>query len=167
MLLTTLTVPWRTHSRRPVTPSREPRSSSGSDHAESTRRRITSTCSACRGHASTRGRRARSGHCPPAAESRAARRRRPGRRRSRVGARAQHHHPRVLDGSRRRVDQRDPHGLEERGQPVQVSLLVDPGSTRRRHGGSASRIRRRRAPACGRRSPSTGRRSSGQDQPRQ
>ena len=45
-LFTTLTVPWRTHSTRPVTPSRESgRSSSASIQVESTRRRITSTSS--------------------------------------------------------------------------------------------------------------------------
>ena len=45
-MLTTLTVPCRTHSSSPVTPSREPgRSSSASIQVESTRRRITSTCS--------------------------------------------------------------------------------------------------------------------------
>ena len=46
MVLTTLTVPCRTHSTRPATPSRDPgRSSSGSVQMESTRRRMTSTSS--------------------------------------------------------------------------------------------------------------------------
>ncbi len=43
------------------------------------------------------------------------------------GARAEHDDPGVLHPGRRGVDQRGPHRLEERGQPVQVRCVVDLG----------------------------------------
>ena len=123
---------------------------------------------ACPGRASTRGRLARSGHCPPAAESRAARRRRPGRRRSRSGCPGSAPRP---AGPRRISTPRPPRRSAWPGRTGSADAGELAGRPRaapgRRHGGSASRSRRQRAPASGRRSPSTGRRSPGQDQQRQ
>ena len=42
-----------------------------------------------------------------------------------VRARAEHHDPRVLHRGRGRLDESRPHGLEERGQPVQVRRVVE------------------------------------------
>ena len=128
-VLTTLTVPCRTHSSSPVTPSREPgRSSSASIQVESTRRRITSTCSSLpsvRIHT----RPSRTVRSLPSSSGK------PSREATKAWSKAVSECVPGLStttrgsstDARRRVDQGQPHGGEEGGQPVEVGGVVDLG----------------------------------------